>query len=299
MKFRNMGLCCVLVLALLCALACTTEGNADGQTSVNTDAKAIVEIFTSGDCKCLVLQKGTVTIVEYTGSAEELTVPAELNGMPVTSIGDGAFDRCDSLTSITLPDSIASVGSNPFSQCWNLQKINVSPEHPTLAVIDGVLFSKVDNRLICYPMALEQTTYVVPQGVKCIDYGAFAGCESLTSITLPDSVTSIGDFAFVSCFSLTSITLSNSVTNIGDVAFGGCHSLTSITLPDSVTSIGDRAFSWCISLTSITLPDSLTSIGDDAFSWCPNLTLTVPRGSYAEQYAQRNNLTYIYSDTYD
>ena len=110
-----------------------------------------------------------------------------------------------------------------------------------------------------------------------IDSSAFAGCNSLTSVTIPDSVTSIGNFAFERCSSLTSITIPDSVTSIGKFAFYGCSSLTSVTIPDSVTSIGLQAFYCCTSLTSITIPDSVTSIGGNAFNGCTSLTsITIP-----------------------
>ena len=130
------------------------------------------------------------------------------------------------------------------------------------------------------------------------DY-AFARCYSLTSVSIPDSVTSIGDSAFSSCVSLTSVTIPDSVTSIGNIAFSFCTSLTSITIPDSVTFIGDSAFDFCESLTSVSIPDSVTFIGDNAFSGCPNLILTVPRNSYAAEYAKTNNIPYTYPDAND
>ena len=88
--------------------------------------------------------------------------------------------------------------------------------------------------------------------VTSIEYGAFNGCFSLTSIVIENGVTSIGESAFRCCPSLTSIVIPDSVTNIGDSAFKDCSSLTSIVIPESVTRIGDRAFDGCSSLTSIT-----------------------------------------------
>ncbi len=128
---------------------------------------------------------------------------------------------------------------------------------------------------------------------------AFAFCTSLTSISIPDSVTSIGDCAFYACYSLTSISILDSVTSIGDWAFSSCTSLTSISIPDSVTFIGDSAFDFCESLTSVSIPDSVTFIGDNAFSGCSNLILTVPRNSYALEYAKTNSILYTYPDTND
>ena len=158
-----------------------------------------------------------------------------------------------------------------------LTTIYVSPRHPVLATIDGVLFNKTEKKLICYPCAFTASTYAVPNGILSIGNYAFCGCDSLTSITLPDSVTSIGNYAFSSC-----------------------RALTSITLPDSLTSIGDWAFASCDSLTSITLPDSVTSIGTDAFTDCPgHLTFTVPMDSYAEQWCIDNDMNYTFPDAND
>ena len=259
-----------ILLAMLCLFACTA---AEEPT-----------VYRSGDYKYVLLEDGTAEIFQYTGKAETLDVPDALDGhqvtsignsafyycasltsitLPdsVTSIGDWAFYSCDSLTSITLPNSVTHIGANPFLSCEKLTAIHVSPRHPVLATIDGVLFNKTEKKLICYPYAFTASSYAVPNGILSIGDNAFSYCDSLTSITLPDSVTSIGDLAFFYCESLTSITLPDSLTSIGNFAFHSCRALTSITLPDSLTSIGDWAFASCDSLTSITLPDSVTSIG--------------------------------------
>ena len=182
----------------------------------------------------------------------------------VTSIGKYAFKGCDSLTSMTIPDSVTSIGYGAFSHCSSLTGITIPDSVKSIG--DGAFF---------WCASLESIT--IPDSVKSIGDGAFCQCASLKSITIPDSVKSIGDDAFSLCASLKSITIRGSVTSIGDRAFGLCSSLTSINIPDSVTSIGDWAFSHCSSLTSITIPDSVTSIGDYAFSSCSSLTsITIP-----------------------
>ena len=160
----------------------------------------------------------------------------------VTSIGFGAFANCgSSLTSITIPNSVISIGEYAFYDCMGLASVTI------------------------------------PNSVISIGRNAFSGCEGLTSITIPNSVTSIGRAAFGRCSGLTSVIIPNSVTSIDESAFGGCSSLTSITIPNSVISIGYGAFNGCSSLTSITIPNSVTSIGDGAFQLCTNLTsITIP-----------------------
>ncbi len=217
----------------------------------------------------------------------------------VAAIGNSAFSFCSSLTSVSIPDSVTAIGANPFIYCKNLTKIVVSPDHPALAVIDGVLFSKPDKRLVCYPAGKQGTAYQIPSGIQIIGDAAFYGCSSLTSVSVPDSVTAIGNYAFSSCSSLTSVSIPDSVTAIGDGAFYGCSSLTSVSIPDSVTTIGDEAFSSCYNLTSVCIPDSVTAIGYGAFSRCSSLTLTVGRDSYALQYCKENALNYTYPDSLD
>ena len=195
----------------------------------------------------------------------------------LTSIGDSAFFNCFSLTAISLPEGLTSIGNDAFLGCSSLAKIDVSPDNPIFAQIDGVLYEKATKTLVCYPAGKEGDSFAVPDGILAIGDSAFSFCESLTTVTLPDSLTSIGDSAFY-----------------------WCGSLTTVTLPDGLTTIGDYAFSYCDSLTTVTLPDSLTSIGVGAFSNCPSdLTLTVPRDSYACQYAIDNGLAYTYPDAND
>ena len=204
----------------------------------------------------------------------------------VISIRDSAFSCCKSLTSITIPDSVTSIGDETFSSCVSLTSVTI-PDSVT-SIGDSAFSSCVSL-----------TSVTIPDSVTSIGNIAFSFCTSLTSITIPDSVTSIGDGAFYACYSLTSITIPDSVTSIGDWAFSSCTSLTSITIPDFVTFIGDSAFDFCESLTSVSIPDSVTFIGDNAFSGCPNLTLTVPRNSYAAEYAKANNIPYTYPDAND
>ena len=127
----------------------------------------------------------------------------------------------------------------------------------------------------------------VNYNVTSIGFGAFSGCDGLTSITIPNSVTTIGRSAFGGCDGLTSITIPSSVTLIEYKAFSHCAGLTSITIPESVISIGNGAFEGCDGLTSITIPNSVNSIGDGTFLGCNGLaSITIPNsvtwiGGYA------------------
>ena len=183
-----------------------------------------------------------VSAFEYCNSLIDVTIPNS-----VTTIGNYAFKDCSSLTSVTIPNSVTSIGHGAFSACISLTSVDI------------------------------------PNSVTSIGNIAFSACISLTSVDIPNSVTSIGQGAFYNCSSLTSVTLSNNVISIGESAFYNCSSLTSVTIPNSVVSIGKAAFSDCNSLTSITIPDGVDSIMDGAFKNCSNLTsINIP-----------NSVTYI------
>ena len=326
---------CLLLCAFL-SLPALAEVAAASKTLTNG------AYVTSGDYTYTLLKDGSARIIDYTGDAEALTVPAELDGHLVrqigdrafsacfsltsvrlpkglTAIGEDAFQRCESLasialpegltaigdnaffscglTSIALPDSLTSMGANPFLGCSSLTAIDISPNHPVFAQADGVLYEKASGTLVCYPAGKADSSFAVPEGTLSIGDDAFAGCFSLTAVAMPEGLTSIGEGAFVGCFFLRTIALPDSLMTIGDSAFVGCFALSAVALPEGLTSIGDDAFVGCASLTSIALPDSLTSIGEGAFDGCSDtLTLTVPRDSYACQYAIDNGIPYTCSD---
>ena len=216
------------------------------------------------DFRYIAFYDGTVKITGYSGNDEIINIPSTINDKKVTSIGDFAFSDCESLTSVTIPDSVTSIGNQAFDGCSCLTSITI-PNSVT-SIGDGVFHG-------CSCL----TSITIPNSVTSIGNSAFYNCKSLTSITIPDSVTSIGDYAFSDCSGLTSITIPDSVTSIGNSAFSSCSGLTSITIPNSVTSIGASAFRYCSGLTSITIPNSITSIGDYAFSGCSGLTsITIP-----------------------
>ena len=258
------------------------------------------EMYECGDYIYILMEDGTAAIINYIGAASELEVPGEIEGHPVAYIADGAFYQCDSLTSITLPDGVISIGESAFSWCGSLASVTLP---------DSVAFIGDSAFYSCGSL----TGITLPDSVVSIGGNPFAACGKLQTIAvspdhpklamadnvlfdktekklicypagldaanyeIPQGITAVGDSAFSFCHSLTSVTLPDGVTTIGDAAFSACHSLTSVTLPDSVTTIGDFAFSSCDSLTGITLPDGVTSIGNSAFRSCFSLTdITLP-----------------------
>jgi|AntAceMinimDraft_6_1070360.scaffolds.fasta_scaffold07664_3 hypothetical protein len=215
----------------------------------------------------------------------------------LTTIGNSAFQECNSLTTVTIPSSVTSIVTvTAFSLCTSLQSIIVEPANADYSSdSNGVLFNINKAVLYQYPIGNTLTTYVVPNTVSTLGYGAFYFAQNLTNIVIPPSVTLIGEIVFGSSPSLTTINIPPLITNLGFSLFAGCVQLatitfdsndnlltignnvfqgtaiTSITLPNSVTSIGSAAF-FGADLLSIIIPPAVTSIGTDAFLSCTSLT---------------------------
>ena len=139
-------------------------------TPVETTTETTTEPASSGtDGLQYEFYEDYAEVVGYSGDATEVVIPAEVNGLPVTTIGDYAFGACYSLTSITIPNSVTTIGNSAFLGCYSL------------------------------------TSITIPNSVTTIGEDAFWCCKSLTSITIPNSVISIGDRAFVDCDNLTDV----------------------------------------------------------------------------------------------
>ena len=209
---------------------------------------------------------GTVIIVGYLGYEEnktEISIPNEIDGKSVISIGDGAFGGYSNLKEINIPKSVTSIGDDAFNGCSSLKEIKI------------------------------------PESVTSIGDCAFAACNSLSEIKIPEGVTSIGVDAFYGCSSLSEIKIPESITSIGGYAFGGCSSLSEINIPEGITSIKEWTFAGCSSLKEIKIPESVTSIEDCAFNGCSSLIIYGKKDSYAQEYANKNNIPFKLSSEYD
>ena len=212
----------------------------------------------------------TATLMPKAGGySGDIVVPEKVKGSdgvdyPVVAFEDGSFSGCSGLTSVSIPSSVTSLGTECFKNCSGLTSITISSSVTSLG----------DN---CFEDSSGLTSVEIPSSVTSFGNSCFSSCRSLASITIPSSVTSLGDGCFQYCRGLTSITIPSSVTSLGDFCFDHCSGLTSITIPSSVTSLGKYCFWYCSGLTSISIPSSVTSLGVFCFDHCSRLTsITIP-----------------------
>lgn len=230
--------------------------------------------YWDGDYKYMILEDGTVAITRCNVNELGLVIPDTLGGRTVTQID--LFSFSSSCMTVTIPDTVVRIDSNPFTSCGKLISINVSDQHPAFYTIGGALFTKGEDRLVAYPMGMKNNRYEVPAGTKVIGNYAFFGNDYLTEVTIPEGVTEVGKSAFSCCNALKSAELPSSVTTIGDGAFWESDALRNVNIPYGVTTIGDETF-YGTDIQSITIPDTVTHIGSAAFESCNGLiTVTIP-----------------------
>ncbi|MBR2783068.1 MAG: leucine-rich repeat protein [Firmicutes bacterium] len=247
-----------------------------GLTSL-TIPDSVTSIGNYAFCNCsgltsLTIPDSVTSIGDYAlsgcRSLTTVTLGNGLTNIPVGMFGEydahGTKFACDKLTSITIPNSVTSIGARAFYGCKRLT---------SLTIPDSVI--SIGDSAFAYCSGL--TSLTIPDSVTSIGNSAFLYCNSLTSLSIPDSVTSIGNSAFASCGGLTSLSIPNSVTNLGGSAFSGCTSLTTIVLPGSLGTIAASAFDGCTGLTGVTMANGVTAVGDSAFADCAALTsVTIP-----------------------
>ena len=185
----------------------------------------------------------------------------------VSSIGGGAFSERDGLTSVSIPNSVKSIGARAFIWSYNLATVKISD----LTAWCNIDFEDESSNPFNYAQHIyingeELDELVIPNDVTSIRDYAFINCKC-TSVILPDGLTTIGKLAFKWC-NMSSITIPSSVSSIDQCAFMNCPNLASIVIPNSLSYIGYMAFCGCSSLTSVVIPNSVTSIGQSAFQSC-------------------------------
>ncbi|MCP5532465.1 MAG: leucine-rich repeat protein [Akkermansiaceae bacterium] len=257
------------------------------------------------------VEGGEVTITGYTGAGGSISIPAEIDGSPVTRIGERAFLHRSSVTAVELPSGIEVIDDGAFLGCTNIASINFPTSVTTIGdgtfnrcqSLTGVVLNEglqtIGDSAFADATALTGITF--PVSVTHIGTGAFRGAAALADISVPASVTQVGSGAFANCTALTSATVLGGLTANSTYLFEGCTALAhatlaqgegvpayifqdcgklvSVALPPSATSIGAGAFKDCALLGTISLPAGVVSIGSYAFETCASLSdVTFPAG---------------------
>ena len=204
------------------------------------------------------------------------------------------------LTSVTIGNSVTSIGWSAFSGCSGLKTVNWNAKncadfdnysYAPFYELTGITTFNFGNEVekipayLCYGLS-GLTSVAIPNSVTEIGLDAFAGCTGFTKVDISDlasycKININGAFSgplwlahhlFLNGTEIKDLTIPSSVSSISSSVFSGCSELTSVTIPNSVTSIGDNAFSSCSGLTSVTIGNSVTSIGSSAFEGCRGLT---------------------------
>lgn len=294
MKRAKRILCVLLACCMMFGIMPVVIITADAYS--NTDIAYAVE---GGN---IYFDAATGTITACDDSVTTADIPTAINGVSVTSIGNGAFFECSNLTSVVIPEGVTTIGETAFGWCSSLTSIRIP---------DSVM--TIGFRAFCD--CISMTSIAIPDSVTTIGVAAFASCLNLTDIIvddnnsyyastdgilfnktysslikypaeksasryiIPDSVSVISDYAFDGCSKLTSITIPTNVTSIGTFAFAACSNLSSIVIPEGISGIGYGMFGYCSNLTNLSIPDSVTDIADYAFSHCTALTDVYYTGS--------------------
>lgn len=204
------------------------------------------------------------------------------------TIGIQAFCDCDSLKTVTIPSSVNSIGFGAFEWCDSLTEIKVKSNNAYFTDINGVLYNKDKTKILQYPKAKTQTSYIIPSSVTTVGRDAFEECENLKSIILPEKLTSIEESAFSSS-GIKTIEMPAGVTTISRSAFNSSF-IESIVLPNNIVKIDEMAFRNCKNLKKIFIQNPQCEIDDSFGTICSNL-------AFENAYRQFDGIIYGYENS--
>ena len=250
----------VCMMITMLPLSAVTAFAADTSTEQKASYKGYKYAYTVND--------GNATITKFLGPDDsakpvdsastvsyDIEIPSELDEHTVTAINRYAFDGCNYLRKVTIPQSVTFIGDHAFHSCIFLESVTINNAATS---IGDYAFAGCKNL----------TTLSLGEKIKIIGNFAFEDCSILDNVTIPDSVTFIGRHAFEGCTSLTTLKLGENIQTIGEYAFNGCSALTNVTIPEKVTTIEPDTFNGCSLLESITLPAGLKFF-QDSLKGCP------------------------------
>ena len=301
----------ISLLVAVCMMITMLPLSAVTAFAADTSSSTVYEATVDGYKYAYTVNGGNATITDFLGpvaststGSYDITIPEKLDDHPVTGLGESSFSGtyspdhpknytllsfCNQIQSVTIPESVTSIGKSAFEDCSNLDSLTIKGVATSIgAYAFGSCTSLTSLSLVGSFQTIGDYAFVscgmtsltIDATITSIEKYAFSS-RSLTSLSLTGNVQKIGDYAFAYCTSLTSLSLTGNVQKIGDYAFYSCPSLKTVTLPKSLTSIGSHAFDFCTilgSLGSIEIPGTVTEIGDFAFNNSGLTSVTIDEG---------------------
>ncbi len=258
---------------------------------------------------------GTYTITGYNDFHSDLVnIPAQINGVDVTAIGNGAFQTKSNITIVRIPETVTSIGSMAFYGCKKLNSVVIGENVTTIGAkafnsctaLTGINLKNVQlvGEYAFYGCTALEELYC-GNALKVVGKNAFNKCTNLTFIKMCDTLLYIDDYAFAGCAGITSLKFPNQLGYIGNSAFKGCTALSSVTFGTGELKIVSYAFENCTALTEITIPDNVIEIGRYAFAlretssneFSHNIKITCGMNSAAIIYAKTHSISVIVNGT--
>lgn len=281
----------ITLCSALCFTACNKNSDEQGLIFQQIDGKKeYCVVGLEDDCK------------------EDIVIPTEYKGLPVTEIDRDSFQN-SKITTVTIPNNIIKIHNYAFRghECnaltiycqaqlepsgwssswndycpvvWNCDNNEIADDGCVYAIINGIRYALKENATVVGQNTKISTANIPDMvnyneksyQVNSIDHSAFFKCENLIEVYMSNSITFIGELAFYDCSNLTNIVISNGITKIRRATFSGCSSLKNIIIPSNITYIATTAFNNCKTLKDIIIPSSVTKIEKEAFTNCNSLT---------------------------
>lgn len=234
MRQRTFALAVVSFLLLICLFTgCSKSGVQNGGSE--SQAKKW-DLKTNNEWEYKVYDN-YIEIVKGRINAEEISIPAEIDGKPVKVLGNTSIAPNNNnkvIKKVIISESVEEIDSKAFKSLTVLEDVVVNSNNKNFIAEDGVVYDSEKNRIICYPSKNSTEEYTVPSTVKHISGSQFSNCESLKTVILPEGLETIGNYAFKSCKNLEEVVIPKDTT-VDPVVFFGCPSLKRVTLPQNIT----------------------------------------------------------------
>lgn len=254
-KVTALSLAALMIASVLCS--CSDDNSSTSNNSTSSGGRPGYPDYISSVSKDNYeydLYKTYISITKYTGKESDVAIPAEIDGVAVTSIENRAFannENPESIKSVSLPATITKIDSSAFYNSQYLEKIEIDENNKTFKSVDGVLYTYDMKEISAYPENKADTEFTVPEGITSIGNAQFAFCKNLTKINFPSTLKVVSDFAFHNANKLTEVVLPEGVEEVGSCAFYRCTSIQKLTFPSTIKTISDSAFVGCTAITSV------------------------------------------------